>query len=66
MEDGVSIIRRIMENSQHLIIEDSDLSLDLLCQHAEKRQLGYLTFTSKRSHQDFSGSHRILVSHGKH
>jgi hypothetical protein len=51
---------------QIVIIEDSDLSLDLLYDHVEKRQLGHLTFTNKRSLQDFSGSHRVLISHGKH
>jgi hypothetical protein len=66
MEDGVSILKRIMEKSQYLIIEDSDISLDLLCKHAKKCQLGHLTFASRRSRQDFSGSHRILVSHGNH
>ena len=52
-----------MEKSQYLIIEDSDVSIELLHKHAKKRQLAHLTFTNKRSHHY---SHCILVSHSNH
>jgi len=63
MQDGTSMIKQIMDKSQYLIIEDSDVSLELLCSHAKKRQLDHLSFTHKRSSQH---SHCILVSHSNH
>ena len=66
MKDGTSIIGRIMEKSQYLVIEDSEVSLDLLHEHAKKRQLEHLTFTYKRPRQCSPNSHCILISHGNH
>jgi len=63
MKDGRSILERIMEKSQYLIIEDSDVSLELLRHHAKKRNLCHLMFTNKRPRQYFSNSHCILISH---
>jgi len=65
MQDGVSILERIMAKSRHLIIEDSEVSLELLMNHAQKRQLNHLTFTNTQIRRGFSGSHCTLVSHSR-
>jgi len=66
MEDGISIIERIMEKSKYLVIEDSDVTLELLRYHAEKRRLNHLMFANKKSRQYFQNSHFILISHISH
>ena len=66
MKDGTSILGRIMEKSKYLVIEDSEISLDLLRDHAKKLQLEHLTFAYKRPRRCSPNSHCILVSHGNH
>ena len=66
LKDGTSILGRIMEKSKYLIIEDSDISLDILHDHVKKRQLEHLTFAYKRPRQCSPNSHCILVSHANH
>jgi SAM-dependent methyltransferase len=65
MQDGISIFEKIMNKSQYLIIEDSEVSLKLLCDHARKRKLTHLAFSNTLPARGLSGSHCTLISHNR-